>query len=90
MSEFYGNTETLSMHRRLGSASLSQLAFPAEGNPNFAWEKSHWDNAFVKSKKQRKRDLVRCMRSEHVKYSTTVENYCPGKILSKKPFKVRR
>ena len=35
MSEFggqssvdYGNTKTLSMHRRLGSATLSQLAFP--------------------------------------------------------------
>ena len=32
------------MHRRLGSATLSQLAFPGEGNPDFPWEKSHWDN----------------------------------------------
>ena len=39
------------MHRRLGSAALSQLAFPEEGNPNFAWEKSHWDNTVVKKKK---------------------------------------
>ena len=45
----YGNTKTLSMHRRLGSATLSQLAFPGEGNPNFLWEKSHWDNTVVKS-----------------------------------------
>ena len=38
------------MHRRLGSATLSQLAFPGENNPNFPWEKSHWDNTVVKSK----------------------------------------
>ena len=45
----YGNTRTPSMHSRLGSATLSRLAFPGEGNPNFPWEKSHWDNTFVKS-----------------------------------------
>ena len=28
----YGNTETSSMHPRLGSATLSQLAFPGKGN----------------------------------------------------------
>ena len=39
------------MHRRLGSATLSQLAFPGEGNPNFPWEKSHWDNKVVKKNK---------------------------------------
>ena len=38
MSEFGG----------LGSATLSQLAFPEEGSPNFPWEKSHWDNTVVK------------------------------------------
>ena len=38
------------MHRRLASTTLSQLAFPGEGNPIFPWEKSHWDNAVVKSK----------------------------------------
>ena len=31
----YGHTKTPSMHRRLGSATLSQLAFPGKGNPNF-------------------------------------------------------
>ena len=36
------------MHRRLGSATLSQLASTREGNPNFLWEKSHWDNTVVK------------------------------------------
>ena len=34
-----------------GSVTLSQLAFPRESNPNFAWEKSHWDSTDVKSKK---------------------------------------
>ena len=50
MSEFvdYGNTETPSMHARLGSATLSQLAFPGEGNPNFPLEKSHLENTVVK------------------------------------------
>ena len=37
----YGNARTPSMHCRLGSATLSQLAFPGESNPNFPWEKSH-------------------------------------------------
>ena len=36
----YGNTKTPSSQRRLGSATLSQLAFPEESNPNFPWEKS--------------------------------------------------
>ena len=33
-------------------ARLSQLAFPGEGNPNFPWEKSHWDNTIIKKKKK--------------------------------------
>ena len=44
------------MHIRLGSATLSQLAFSGEGNPNFSWERSHWDNTVVKSKKQNKQN----------------------------------
>ena len=39
------------MHRRLGSATLLQLAFPREGNPNFPWKKSQWDNTVVYKKK---------------------------------------
>ena len=35
------------MHRRLGGATLSPLAFPGKSNPNFPWEKSHWDNTVV-------------------------------------------
>ena len=44
----YGNTKAPSMHSRLGSATLSQLALPRESNPNFPWEKSKWDNTVVK------------------------------------------
>ena len=45
----YGNTEAPSMHHRLVSMTLLQLAFPGEGNPNFPWKKSNWDNTTVKS-----------------------------------------
>ena len=45
------NTDTPSMHRRLGSTTLSQLAFPGESNPNFPWKKSQGNNAVVKLKK---------------------------------------
>ena len=38
-------------------AWLSQLAFPGEGNPNFPWEKSHWDDNIVKSKKVFKKNV---------------------------------
>ena len=43
------------MHPRFGSATLLQLAFPGEGNPNFLWEKSHWDNTVVKQNKAKTR-----------------------------------
>ena len=36
------------MHGRLGSATLSQLAFQAESNQNFWRKKSQWDNKAVK------------------------------------------
>ena len=36
------------MHPRLGSATLSQLAFSGEGNPNIPWQKSHWEITVVK------------------------------------------
>ena len=36
--------KTPNMHRRIGSATLSQLVFPAESNPNFQRETSQWDN----------------------------------------------
>ena len=43
----YGNTRTPSMHLRLGSTTLSQLAFPGESNPNFAWTKCEWDKTVI-------------------------------------------
>ena len=45
------------MHRRLGSVTLSQLAFPGESNLNFPWEKSHWQNTFVKSFQKFKKEV---------------------------------
>ena len=41
------------MHPRLGSATLSQLAFSGEGNPNIPWQKSHWEITVVKVKKKK-------------------------------------
>ena len=43
------------MHRRLGSATLLQLAFHRESNPNFPWEKSHEDDTVVKCKQTNKK-----------------------------------
>ena len=36
------------MHRRESSATLWQLAFPGESNPNFQWEKSQYDKRVLK------------------------------------------
>ena len=55
--------KTASMHRKLGSTTLSQLAFSGEGNPNFPREKSHWDNTAVKSKNDLKKKKK---RTDHV------------------------
>ena len=57
--------KTPNMHRRLGSATLSHLAFPGKGNPNFPWEKSHWDNTVVKSKKKKERKKSKSRTSSH-------------------------
>ena len=44
----YGNNKALSMYRRLGSATLSQLAFPGgESNSNVPSGKSQLDNTVV-------------------------------------------
>ena len=51
----YENTKTPSTHRRLGSATLSQLTFPGGSNPNFPWEKSQWGNIVVKKIKKIKK-----------------------------------
>ena len=59
MAEFvdYGNKKTPSMHCRLSSLTLSQLAFPGESDSNFLWEKSHWNYTVVKKKKKSKKLL---------------------------------
>ena len=44
----YGNTKTSSVHQRLGSATLSEFAFPEESNSYFLWQKSQKDNTVVK------------------------------------------
>ena len=49
------NTKTPRMHRRLGSTTLSQLAFPGENDPKCPWKKSEWDNTVVKKKKKKKK-----------------------------------
>ena len=43
------------MHLGLGSATLSQMAFHRESNTNILWEKTHWDNAVVKSQSKVRR-----------------------------------
>ena len=54
------------MHTGLGSATLSQLAFPREGNPNFPWEKSPWDNTVVKKKLDAARARIQAKKSGQV------------------------
>ena len=46
------------MDPRLGSATLSQLAFLGEGDPNFLREKSHWDNTAEKKIGEKKKEEV--------------------------------
>ena len=58
------------MHRRQGSATLSQLAFPGEGNPNFPWKKSHGDNTVLKSQK-----VHQIMRHSHAYNTGRISNY---------------
>ena len=41
------NTKTPSMRCRLGSVTMSRLAFPEESNPNFPWEEPQWENVVV-------------------------------------------
>ena len=52
-----------SMHRRVGSATLSQLAFPWESNPNFAWGKSKWGNTVVKNTHKKTRAKKQILRT---------------------------
>ena len=60
----YRNTKTPRKHRRLGSATLSQIAFPGESNPNLWREKSKWENTVVK-KKKKKLSTWKCARTQY-------------------------
>ena len=57
------------MHRRLGSVTLSQLAFPGESNLNFSWENSNWDNTVVKKKKKKHIQTGACL---HIRIRNTI------------------
>ena len=41
------------MQPRLGGATLSQLAFTGESNPNSPWAKSQWDTTVITNKKKK-------------------------------------
>ena len=43
------------MQPRLGGATLSQLAFTGESNPNSPWAKSQWDTTVITNKKKDKK-----------------------------------
>ena len=46
------NMETLK-HQACTIVTVSQLAFPREGNLTFPWEKSYWDNTVVNGRKSK-------------------------------------
>ena len=50
---------TACIHRKLGSATLSQLAFPGKSNPNFPWEKPQRENTAVKKERIKERSRTR-------------------------------
>ena len=65
----YANAETLSMHPKLGSATLPKLAFPKENNPNFPRDKSQWDITLLyknKTKKSRMASLSLQVTNGHL------------------------
>ena len=72
----YANTKTPSMHRRLGSATLSHLAFPGESNQNFLWEKSQRDDTVVKKKKKKSDYYLK--KANRGKFASFV-SFCPIK-----------
>ena len=54
----YGNTKTPRMYRRLGSATMSQLAFPGESDPNFHGRNPNGTIQVLKKKKSVQYALV--------------------------------
>ena len=63
------------MHPSLGSMTLSQLAFPGEGNLNFPWEKSHWDNTAVKMYNLKKKVSRKALLSSCTASATLGNNW---------------
>ena len=63
------------MHSRLGSATLSQLAFPEECSPNFTWKKLHWDNTVVKKKKKFHDPFLHVIRARSAHRQEDISKY---------------
>ena len=53
----YKIAKTPSMHCRLGSGTVT-AGFPQGRQPDFPWEKSHWDNTIVKMKKKQEKKII--------------------------------
>ena len=77
----YGNTKTPSMHSRLGSSTLSQMAFPRGDNPNFPWGKFHWENTVAKSKKQQQQQQTKTKQNKTT--TTKVNKHKNNSVLLK-------
>ena len=74
MSEFSGNTKTLSVRCRL-AAWVLQLAFPRESNPNFSLEKTPWNNTVVKKNNNCYDDLCRSGELLVIRHSGSLHSY---------------
>ena len=68
--------ETLKRPACIGSATLSQLAFSGEGNPNFRREKSHWDNQLYTVKKKRKKKKIKVELIRVILSAPNIEDFC--------------
>ena len=53
----FWNTKIPKLHCRLGSATLSQLAFPGKNDLKIPWEKSQLDDIDVERGRRKKRKL---------------------------------
>ena len=73
-------TKTPSVNCSLGSATLSQLAFHRESNPNFSWNESQWNNRAVKCKMQKcktgiRRDTGKSLSADRLKPGVNKERH---------------
>ena len=67
------------MHRRLGSATLSQLTFLEESDPNFPWEDI---NTVVKKKKKKEEE-----EEKEEANALCLKAYC-GKLVQQNVYKL--